>query len=296
MKRPDLFIVGAPKCGTSALFYYLKQHPQIFMACGKELHFFGTDVRYPKRPTLDQYLLNFAEARDESRVGEASTSYLFSRSAAREIRAFNPSARIVIMLRNPVEMMYSLHSEMLYWLNEDIEDFKTALEAEEQRKQGLLWPRRVHIIDYLFYRNVAHFTEQVRRYMEVFGRDAVRVIVHDDFKADPQHVFGQTLSFLGVDPAFRPPFDQVNLNKRVRNKALQKFVLDPPGPARWLPKRLNEVIFGRIRGLNTAFEPRRPMDIELRHSLQAEFLPEVQALSDLLGRDLTHWCRPAGDR
>jgi len=134
MRRPNFFIVGAPKCGTSALFAYLNQHPQVFMAHLKELHFFGTDVRYPARPTLDQYLLHFAKAREELRVGEASTSYLFSQSAAQEIRAFNPAARIVIMLRNPVDMMYSLHSEMLYWLNEDIEDFEAALEAEEKRK------------------------------------------------------------------------------------------------------------------------------------------------------------------
>src|SRR5712691_4850030 len=189
MRRPNFFIVGAPKCGTSALFAYLNQHPQVFMAHLKELHFFGTDVRYPARPTLDQYLLHFAKAREELRVGEASTSYLFSQSAAQEIRAFNPAARIVIMLRNPVDMMYSLHSEMLYWLNEDIEDFEAALEAEEKRKQGLLWPRRVHIIDYLYYRNVARFTAQVRRYFEVFGRDAVRVIIHDDLKADPSREY-----------------------------------------------------------------------------------------------------------
>lgn len=299
MKRPDTFIVGAPKCGTSALAVYLREHPQIFISELKELHFFGSDVRYPKRPTLEQYLAHFAAAQHELRVGEASTSYLFSKCAAKEIKAFNPAARIIIMLRNPVDMMYSLHSEMLYWLNEDIEDFEAALVAEEKRKQGLLWPERVHIIDYLYYRNAVSFTEQVRRYLDTFGRDRVHVIIQEDFHRNRVEVYEQTLRFLDVRPDFRPQFKDVNGNKRVRNKRFQKFLLEPPQPLRWLrdevlPTRMDQIVFGRLRGLNTSFEPRPPMNSELRRRLQAEFALEVEQLSELLGRDLTHWCKREG--
>ena len=298
VRKPDLFIVGAPKCGTSALSTYLRQHPQVFMARWKELHYFGSDVRYPQRPSLEEFHSHFAEARDELRVGEASTSYLFSRRAAQEIRDYNPAARIVIMLRNPVDMMYSLHSELLYWLNEDIDDFAGALAAEEDRRQGRRWPTRVHIVDYLQYRHVARFAEQVSRYFEVFGRDRVHVIIQEDLHRNRAEVFRDTLAFLDVRTDFRPDFGDVNGNKRVRSKRLQMLLLEPPEPLRrvredMLPTRVDELVFGRLRGLNTSRRPRPRMDPGLRHRLQLEFAPEVERLSELLGRDLTHWSAEA---
>jgi hypothetical protein len=295
MRKPDFFIVGAPKCGTSALCTYLKQHPEIFIAQLKELHFFGSDVRYPKRPTLDGYLAHFASARDERRIGEGSTSYLFSERAAREIQEFNPSAKIIIMLRNPVDTMYSLHSELLYWLNEDLEDFEAALAAEEPRKSGLMWPQRVHIIDYSHYRRNVRFAEQVRRYFDVFGRERVQVILQEEFNRDRAGIYEQTLRFLDVSADFRPDFKDVNGNKRIRNRALQRFLLEPPAPVGWirdkLPTRIDQIVFGLLRRLNTSFTPRPRMRSELRKQLQSEFLPEVEQLSELLGRDLTYWCK-----
>jgi hypothetical protein len=296
MRKPDFFIVGAPRCGTTAMFQYLEQHPQIFGAAWKEPHFFGTDTNYPRRPSLEQYLSYFEAAKDEKRIGEASTSYLFSKLAATEIKAFSSSARIIIMLRDPVETMYSVHSMVLYWRNEDIEDFEAALAAEEDRRKGLRWPSKPHIINYLFYRDVVKYAEQVRRYFEVFGRENVQVIIFDDFKKFAPKVYGETLIFLGVEPGFQPDFTVVNSNSTFRSKRLQDFVMDP----RWkrirqkiLPGRLDGKVFGRLRVLNTSRKLRQSMDPELRACLQREFLPEVEQLSELLGRDLTFWCRAA---
>src|SRR5579872_3244504 len=99
IRKPDFFIVGAPRCGTTAMFDYLGKHPEIFGAALKEPHFFGSDIAYPRRPTLERYLSYFVGANGEKRVGEASTSYLFSKLAAAEIKEFSPSSRIIIMLR-----------------------------------------------------------------------------------------------------------------------------------------------------------------------------------------------------
>src|SRR6266545_5937438 len=143
MRRPDFFIVGAPKCGTTALNDYLKDHPEIFISARKELHFFGSDLvfRGPRRITEQEYLSFFAPARHEKRLGEASVWYLYSQQAAAEIKAFSPAARIIIMLRNPVDMMYSLHSQRLYNGRETISDFAKALATEEMhgRKE---WDRK----------------------------------------------------------------------------------------------------------------------------------------------------------
>ena len=139
MRRPDFFIVGAPKCGTTAMNDYLKDHPELFIPARKKLHFFGSDLelRRSRRITTQEYLSYFALARAEKRLGEASVWYLYSQRAAAEIKAFSPAARIIIMLRNPVDMMYSMHSQRLYSGKQDIRDFAEALEVEEERRQGL---------------------------------------------------------------------------------------------------------------------------------------------------------------
>ena len=143
--KPNFFIVGAPKCGTSALYEYLGAHPEIFMSPYKEPHFFGSDLQQRWRPTKSQYFSCFAKARDEKRVGEASVHYLYSKCAAAEIKEFCPEARIIIMLRDPVEMLYSLHSQSIFSGNEVINDFEEALEAEADRKLGRRIPRGIKL-------------------------------------------------------------------------------------------------------------------------------------------------------
>ena len=113
--RPDFFIVGAPKCGTTALYEYLRQHPAVFMPFHKEPLFFGDDLtRRYGRLTLHDYMRLFKDAKPGQRVGEASAWYLYSRSAAAEIKAYAPDAQIIVMVRNPVDMMYAEHSQVLF--------------------------------------------------------------------------------------------------------------------------------------------------------------------------------------
>ena len=143
MRKPDFFIVGAPKCGTTAMQYYLSQHPDIFLP-EKEMDFFGNDLLFTHpRCTIEQYLAHFdtPEAKFRRRVGEKSVFYLYSKRAAYEIRDFAGAADIIIMLRNPVDMLYSLHSHMLRTGGEEIEDFRAALEDESIRKPGARLPR-----------------------------------------------------------------------------------------------------------------------------------------------------------
>ena len=298
MRRPDFFIVGAPKCGTTALYDYLSQHPEVFVPEKKEIHFFGRDLYAPTYLRDERkYLSLFAGARDEKRVGEASVWYLYSRQSAAEIREFSPGARIIIMLRNPVEMIYSLHSQRLYIGSEDIEDFAEALAAEEERKRGLRLPKNPHLVEGLFYREVGKYSAQVRRYFEAFGREQVRVIIYDDFKSDAARAYRETCIFLGVDARFEPEIRVLNPNKKVHSKLVRAVLNDPPRIVRSLGKplttrRFRQRLLKGLRRLNTNFTPRPPMPEELRRRLQREFAPDVGRLSELLGRDLTHWCAP----
>ena len=294
MRKPNFFIVGAPKCGTTAMYVYLKQHPDIFMSPEKEPAYFCPDLVTQRRSEAD-YLELFSAAVDEKRLGEATSLYLYSKFAAREIKAFSPSARIIIMLRNPLEMIHALHAQFYYHCIEDIEDFGQALNAEEQRKRGQRLTPGGFPIERLFYREIAKYTGQIRRYMELFPPDQIKIIIFDDFKADTARLYRETCDFLEVDSTFSPAFDVINANRKVRSRFLQEL-LEIPGPTLrkigkpLTPRRVRHRVMNDLRRLNSFVQPRERMNQQIRKTLQQEFAPEVRGLSELLGRDLTHWC------
>lgn len=303
-KKPDFFIVGAPKCGTSWLAHYLAAHPNIFMA-RKEMHFFGADLRFgPQfyRRDLDSYLAEFDGWAGQTRAGEASVWYLFSQQAAAQIKAFNSEARILILLRQPAAMLYSLYHQFRADGNERLGSFEAALALEPERRAGRFVWRQTYFPQGLDYRATARYTEQVRRYFEVFGRERVHVILYDELAADPAKTYRQTLNFLdlpaqGVDFGF----EVINGNKTVRSPALRAVLNDPAvrGAAIALRSRLPRPVFrllqrtaAQLGGWNHRVEKRPPLSPDLELSLRCEFASEVERLGELLGRDLTHWTKP----
>jgi hypothetical protein len=299
MKRPDFFIVGAFKAGTTSLYEYLRQHPQIFMPFHKEPMFFGGDLdsRYGRMSERD-YLRLFDGARPDQRAGEASPWYLYSELAAAEIKAFSPDAQIIVMLRNPVDVMYAQHSQLLFNRREDLVDFGEALAAEPERRQGRRIPGGALRREALFYRHSVRFAQQLERYLDVFGADRVHVIVHDDLRSDAAGVVRSTFQFLGVDPQQPVSLEVHNPNRRSRLELVQRLVYEPPGPLRrvipWLRRfplvhRLRDALVA----MTSRPESRPAMDPDLRQQLTAEFAPEVEALGRLIGRALSAWSRSA---
>ena len=294
-RQPDFFIVGAPKCGTTAMNDYLRQHPQIFMPERKDITYFGADLKFERpRITREEYLFLFQNEKDTLRIGESSVWYMYSKTAAEEIKSFSPSASIIVMLRNPVDMLYAQHSQFLYNCNEDIPDFEIALNAEPARKQGKRIPRQAHFVQGLFYRETVKYTEQLLRYFDVFGHRKVHVILYDDFKQDTAKAYKNTLKFLGVDPSFRPSFQVINPNKTLRSRRLQELLVAPPSVLnkiykRLTPRTLQGHLMKRLKRMNTQHTKRPTLDPDLRQRLQVEFQPEVQQLANLLGRDLSSW-------
>lgn len=296
VRTPDFFIVGAPKCGTTALYEYLRQHPDVFLPETKEIPYFGTDLLLKPRCTPEAFRAHFADAQDQTRVGAAWVLYLCSKVAAKEIHDYERDARILIMLRNPVDMIHSLHSHLLYSAREDLEEFAEALDAEEDRKRGRELPAMARTGEYpievLFYREQANYAPGVLRYLEVFGSERVHVILYDDFVADTPRAYREALRFLGVDDGFAPEFPVIHSNKRARSRRLQRLISYPPRPVRAVARiLLTPQARVKVRELNTSVEPRQPMDPGLRRALIAEFAPDVRRLADLLGRDLSAWTR-----
>lgn len=299
-RRPDFIIVGAPKSGTTAMYHYLRHHPDLFLPARKELRYFGRDldIRDRKELSFDEYLEHFQPAPAASTVGAAYVWYLYSRSAAQEIHAFNPQVRIIAMLRNPVTMLPALHSEHLSNGNEDIADFTEALEAEPARRRGERIPAHAHLPEGLYYSAVPRYASQLRRYFSHFGRERVHVVIFDDFVAFPEAAYSGTVRFLGVRDDFRPPaFDVVNASKRLRSERLRHFLARPPAFPRLLirrvvPARIRRDWHERAKRWNIITAPRAPVPAPTIDRLRELFVDEVRDLSDLLERDLSHWVAP----
>jgi hypothetical protein len=289
VNSPDLFIAGAPKCGTTAMTEYLSRHPEVFVSDVKEIHFFGSDLlRKSPAPQLDEYLALFA-GHAAKRHGDSSALYLYSAVAAREIQAFNPDARILILLRDPVDMIYSYYWELYSAGLEPIDGFSAALAAEPDRVAEAgdkLHPRA--------YRRVGAYAEQVERFFSTFGRERVHVIVFDDLRSDTARVYRETLEFLAVDSAFQTRFEQINPAKRSRNVAVSRRIARPPRVAETigralLPLRARRRLASWLLDSSRAAQPYPELSSDLRRELQVHFAPDVERLGGLLGRDLGHW-------
>jgi hypothetical protein len=303
-KTPDFFIVGAPKCGTTAMAEYLSRHPDIFMA-RKEMHYFGRDLRWGSqifRRQPREYWREFAARNGQARAGEASVWYLYSSYAAAEIKAHSPRARIIIMVREPAEMLHSLYAQFRLDGNEHLPTFAAALAAEPDRQAGRRCTRNTYFRQGLLYHEVARFTRQIQRYFEVFGRERVQVVLYDDFAADTAAVYRRMLDFLEVAPVRTPEdFPVINGSQRLRSPFLRKLMSDPlvRGTALalrfWMPGRLFialQQLESRLMQLNSRPVQRPPLEEGLRWRLKEDFAPEVDRLGDLLGRDLSHWSNP----
>jgi hypothetical protein len=298
MRRPDFFVVGAPKCATTAMHAYLKEHPSIFMPQQKELHYFGSDLAgLPSTLSQAAHHAMFSGAESAARVGETCIWALYSESAACEILQAHPQAQIVILLRNPVEMLHALHAEYLIHAIEDIAVFSRALDAEPDRKRGKRLPRNGRYPHRIYaYHDIATFSIQVERYLQTFGRARVHVILYDDLKRDTAAVFRRLLAFLGVDASFTPDFQVINPGRFVRSVPLQRLLVASSGFTQGWCRRILPFQRERVMKIAAALEQwnlrtsgRPPMTPALRCRLEADFAAEIKRLGELIDRDLLHW-------
>jgi len=296
--KPNFFIVGAHKSGTTSLYFYLKSHPQIFLPRRKELLFFCDDLHFTY-PILNeqQFLDYYRDAKDQVAVGEVSVWNLYSKSAAKNIFRFNPDSKIIIILRQPVDMLYALHSNHVFNDNETIDDFEEALKAEPDRRVGKRISSAIKCpVEGLYYSEIATYPEQIQRYYDVFGKEKVKVILFDDFVSDTKKVYIDLLRFLGVSKILPAEFKIFNANKTTRNEILKRLTIAPP---QWMKKigrkifphqsKQRDLLMQWLWRVNTKEEERKKIDPQLRKRLISQFTPEIERLSKVIDRDLSHW-------
>jgi hypothetical protein len=292
---PDFLMVGAPKCGTTSMAQYLDQHPDIYMVRG-EPHYFGSDIEYNRpRLTARQYERLFLPSRGKAMRGERSTWYLYSQKAAGEIYERNPDALIIAMLRNPADMLHSLHSHYVQrGRRDDIEDFAKALAAEPARRAGIL-PAAARFPESLYYSSIPRYAEQLERFISRFGRERVKVLLIDDLREDPARHYREVLEFLGVDSSFQPDFRVHNASAPIPNTWLHRQWKASNLRYRLrasIPSTLYRAMRARRlrqRAAAASNQPRPRLDEGTRRQLNEQFKEEIGRLERLIDRDLSRW-------
>jgi hypothetical protein len=292
---PDFFIVGAPKCGTTSLARYLRSHPRIFMSPVKEPKYFFFDA--PELRVIDQleaYQRLFAGARTDQLRGEASTAYLYSNAAVPAILAANPAAKLIAMVRNPLEMVVSYHNQQVKDFEEDARDFAVAWQLSRERAQARMLDPSCRDPKYLDYQWIGRLGEQVRRLKASVAEDQLHIIVFDDLCADPQATYRTTCRFLGVAPDERSAFPIANPRADHRWPGLARFLRRNQRlklAMRGAFPRLTKIVGRPLRRLNARPLDRQPLPQALREEMIAAFKDDIRLLGELLHRDLSHWYR-----
>lgn len=297
MTMPNFLIIGAEKSGTTALYHYLRQHPQIYMSPVKEPGFFSYEEgQKPKRagpghfPTepitdVDAYTRLFGEVSNERAIGEATPTYIANPETPARIRSYIPDAKFIAILRHPAERAYAnfLHAR---WLGfEPIADFPRALQEEETRIQngwGGLWR----------YKKKGFYYSQLKRYFDTFDRSRIGVHLYEDFRADPVSLLQEIFLFLEVDATFVPDSTiRTNVSGVPKSRVMHSMVvaLNRPTLKQLIPARLVRELREPIRNLILAKPPQ--MSPEVRRELIEVYREDILELQYLIDRDLSRWLK-----
>jgi hypothetical protein len=314
-RLPNFFLVGAPKAGTTSLYHYLAQHPEIYMSPIKEPCHFSTEIRpenfsdkrragvqaafeqqrkYLQGAMTEQrsgslgmdwndYVKLFMNVRTERAIGEASVKYLWSKTAAANIHAKIPHAKILMVLRDPVSRTFSDYLEALTAgaLRCSFRKYVESCLSCESGKLSLWWP----ILE------TGLYYESVKRYLDRFPRESICILFYDNYRAEPASVLAQIFRFLGVESSFKPDLSKLHNRPRVpRFLSLNRFLLKR-GTLNRLATLCPSGLKPMLRKLWV--QPRESIAVTPsdREFLLSYYREDIEKLQQLLNRDLSAWLR-----
>ena len=288
--KVDFFIVGAPKAGTTSLYYYFNEHPEIKMSAKKEPDFFSDKAIQQQRmyyseqriDTLEKYEALFPDDSAHKKLGEASVSYLFYPNVAKDIYKYNPNAKIIIMLRNPVDRAFS-HYLMDYRLGLVSDSFDYIIDKQSSNPKDKLF--------YQQYIEVSAYAQQIKRYFEVFDITNILVIEYEEFKKDTQGIVKKGYAFLEVDDSFVADVDKKhNTYTMPYNEVIRKVY-----SMMFLRKILNillpKILVKKIRKLFFRIDKKPTLSEHTRTHLKALFKNDIEELSNILSTDFSRWIK-----
>jgi len=316
MPGPNFVVAGTVKAGTTSLYNYLKQHPEVYMSPIKEPHHFATDMQvanfgpvYSSMVKTDisselsgnlsdirmnaaivqdlrDYQQLYRDVKNEKAIGEASTSYMYSATAAREIFNYNPKAKVIMSLRNPLQRAYS-HYLMNYKSGYVKGSFQEELLNDIQREPKGWGISRLYM-EHGFY------ASQIQRYFDVFPKEQILILLFDEIKKDPDEVMRRVYNFLGVDSSFQPATNVVHNKTVIPRGPFARFILSQQKVisafGQIIPKKVRQTVYESLF-TSTGLPPFLPSTREL---LTDYYKSDIQETGKLIGRDLSAWLEPRG--
>lgn len=300
---PDFLIIGAGKSGTTSLNNYLRQHDQIFIPSRKEPNFYGYELKTKKDfegkkellnynlsiTKLDGYLALFDAAKDHQVTGETSNSYLYHEDAPERIKYYNPDVKLIAILRQPAERLYSRYLHLARVNRLPTRKFEDCLD-----RSTVWWTRNDLIPEGFYYKNLS-------RYYQLFPESQIKVFLYDEFNASSEEVLEEIFHFLGVDPTYKPEQTvRYNPSGFIKNKNLDK-IIGPTGFIQTSVKSVLNVQFYRALKENLIIQSfinrlrkhnlnRPQLNPEIREILTREIYgPDIDRLGDLIKKDLSSW-------
>lgn len=306
---PDFLIIGAGKCGTTSLFMYLKQHPDIFIPAVKEPNFYGYENKSPKDfgegladirhfqesvTSFRSYINLFKDAGPGQLKGEMSNTYMYHDQAPERIKHYNPDMKLIAILRQPAGRLYS---RFLHLAREN--RVPTGSFSDCMVRDSIWWQRNDLIKEGFYFKNL-------KRYFELFPRENIRIYLYEELNEQASRVLRDIFEFLQVSPDFQPDLGtRFNQSGFIKNKFLnriygQKGLISTSLKALF-PSAIVERLKGNsaiqkmvneLRGKNLA----KPKPDPAIHNwlTQEVYAGDIQQLQQLIGRDLSHWLKPKG--
>ncbi|WP_026072373.1 sulfotransferase family protein [Nodosilinea nodulosa] len=295
MTLPNFLIVGAAKAGTTSLYKYLSQHPQVYMSPRKEPRYFAPEyyttfyhqaignLYREKGMSRQEYETLFDGVTNEIAIGEASTEYLFFEKSAERIKQAIPDAKILMILRNPIDRAFSAYCFHLRDGRETL-SFEEAL-AQEPTREKQHWQVG------WFYKKGGFYYEQVNRYYKLFEHHRIKIILWRNLNQNPRKVCAEVFEFLGVDPSFAPNFSRENASKKPRSKVLNRYVFKNRQFKEKIQAMLPEPVYSAIANpLKRVFYTKKDSIIpEVKEQLKRCYRDDIRKLEDLIKQDLSHW-------
>jgi len=295
MTMPNFLILGAAKAGTSSLHYYLNQHPNVFMSDVKEPRFFALEketlsfnnpdqqINHDSVTNLADYQSLFSSVTTESAIGEASPLYLYSSKAVRQIQHYVPEAKLIIVLRNPVERAFSCYTHLLREGYETL-PFDEAL-AQEDTRIANNWAHLWH------YKRGGLYYEQVKQYVDAFDSAQLKIYLYEDLRADSVGLVQNMFAYLDVDCSFVPDMTKRNVSGIPKHMMLQKFFkrknVVRSAIKSIVPAKARSQVAQKVKEWNLGDKPELSSDS--RQALVNYFKVDNMKLQALIGRDLSSW-------
>jgi hypothetical protein len=300
MSNPNLFLVGAPRCGTTAMCQHLQGHAQVYMAEPKEPYYWATDFPELRKATgfdsEETYLALFRSTRANHRViGEASTLYLASEVAISNILEFSPCAKFMIIVRNPIELAHSFYFQLRQTQNEDASSFEKAWRLQCSRADGKTVARTCSKPRQLQYREIASIGSQLERALQLVPESQLLVLWHEDMLTNFASVYHKSCSFLQIEHDGRSRIRSTNASAVDRSGHIGRLLRR--SIARGLASRAKRTLpLAAVRRIQAAKNhltargvDRPALSVDFQRELVDVFGPEIEKLSRWSGRNLSHW-------